>query len=103
MYNNENLILVILPRSLLGQIIAEETNGNITVYIYDASGVWDIYWYEKNLFGDIVAVYDHSGTKLITYTYDAWGNFITEYYNNGASTTAVKNPFKLGVTTMTPT
>ena len=67
MYNNENLILVILPRSLLGQIIAEKTSGNITVYIYDASGApigmqyrganysantWDIYWYEKNLFGE---------------------------------------------------
>ena len=73
MYNNEKLILVIiLPHSLLGQLMAEEINGNITVYIYDASGTpigmqyrganysantWDIYWYEKNLFGDIVAVY----------------------------------------------
>ena len=45
------------------QIIGEETNGNITLYIYDAAGspigyqyhgandaadAWDIYWYEKN-------------------------------------------------------
>ena len=50
------------------QIVAEETNGNITVYIYDASGapigfhyhaatyasgVWDAYWYEKNLQGEL--------------------------------------------------
>lgn len=90
------------------QIMAEETSGNITVYIYDASGTpigmqyrganyssskWDIYWYEKNLFGDIVAVYKHNGTKLISYTYDAWGNFTTTYHNSGASTTATNNPF----------
>ena len=70
------------------QIMAEETSGNITVYIYDASGApvgmqyhgasyadntWDVYWYEKNLFGDIVAVYDRGGTKLVSYTYDGMG------------------------------
>ena len=69
------------------QIVAEETSGNLTVYIYDATGApigfqyhaasyaegaFDTYWYEKNVFGDIVAVYDDSGTKLLTYTYDAW-------------------------------
>ncbi len=90
------------------QIMAEETSGNITVYIYDASGTpigmqyrganysantWDIYWYEKNLFGDIVAVYKHNGTKLVSYVYDAWGNFTTTYHNSGASTTATNNPF----------
>ena len=90
--------------------MAEETSGNITVYIYDASGMpigmqyrganysantWDTYWYEKNLFGDIVAVYNHSGTKLISYTYDAWGNFTTTYHNGTASTSVVaKNPFR---------
>ena len=92
------------------QIMAEETNGNITVYIYDASGTpigmqyrganysantWDTYWYEKNLFGDIVAIYNHSGTKLVSYVYDAWGNFTTTYHNGTASTSVVaKNPFK---------
>ena len=29
--------------------------------------MWDVYWYEKNLQGDIVAVYDNGGTKLISY------------------------------------
>ena len=35
---------------------------------------WDVLWYEKNIFGDVVAVYDASGTKLESYTYDAYGN-----------------------------
>ena len=44
--------------------------------------------------GDIVAVYNEAGTKLISYKYDAWGRFSTTYSNGGNSTTAVKNPFK---------
>ena len=90
------------------QIIAEETSGNITVYLYDESGlpigfqyrastyaenVWDTYFYEKNLQGDIVAVYSDTGVLLTTYVYDAWGNFSVSYSNGGASTTATKNPF----------
>ena len=61
-----------------------------------ANNVWDTFWYEKNLFGDIVAVYGNDGTKLISYTYDAWGNFTTTYHNGTTSTSVVaKNPFNL--------
>ena len=38
--------------------------------------------------------YDINGTKFVSYTYDAWGNFTTTYHNGGASTTAVNNPFR---------
>ena len=55
---------------------------------------WDVYWFEKNLQGDIVAVYSSEGTKLVQYKYDAWGNISTTYYSGGASTTATKNPFR---------
>ena len=91
-------------------LIAEETNSQILVYIYDAngapvgfkyrgvdyaSGTWDTYAYEKNLQGDIVAVYDTAtGNKLIAYKYNAWGVCTTSYYNSGSTTTATKNPFK---------
>ena len=91
------------------RIVAEETNGNVTVYLYDSEGlpigmqyraasyandVWDAYWYERNLQGDVVAVYNSAGTKLISYTYDAWGNCTATYYNGGSSTTAANNPFR---------
>ena len=91
-------------------LIAEETNSQILVYLYDAngspvgfryrgvnyaSGVWDTYGFEKNLQGDIVAVYDVStGTKFISYRYNAWGLCSTTYHNSGSTTTATKNPFK---------
>ena len=53
------------------QIIAEETSGVLTVYIYDANGLPigfirnnTNYWYEKNLQGDIVAVYSETGSLV---------------------------------------
>ena len=90
--------------------MAEETGNVYIIYVYDDAStpigmlygitndsetVWTAYWYEKNLQGDIVAVYDEAGTKLISYTYDAWGNFTTTYHNGAnASSIAAKNPFK---------
>ena len=93
------------------QIITETwTQGqSAMIYLYDAEGApvgmmyrnstypsdtFDTFWFEKNLQGDIVAVYDEDGTKLISYTYDAWGYFETEYHNGcTASSVANYNPF----------
>ncbi len=87
-------------------LVAEYTDSDTIVYIYDANDtpigfkyransyeadVWDVYWYGKNLQGDVLYVYNASGTKLISYTYNAWGNTTVSYLNGGASTTAVKN------------
>ena len=59
------------------------------MYLYDESGApiglqyrnktygtytFDTYYFEKNLQGDIIAIYTESGTKIGSYTYDAWGN-----------------------------
>ncbi len=91
------------------QIIAEEIGNELFVYMYDADGspigmqytntsytdgVFDVYWYEKNLQGDIIYVCDEAGNKVISYTYDAWGNVTATYSNGGASTSARYNPFK---------
>ena len=90
-------------------VIAEEWGNNLIIYLYDtdgspigmqyrntsyAEGAYDTYWFEKNLQGDIVAVYGETGTKLIAYTYDAWGNFSITYYNSGEYTKATYNPFR---------
>ena len=92
------------------QIIMEDMGGSLLVYLYDASGspigmqyrnriydmgAYDNFWFEKNLQGDIVAVYDEDGTKLISYAYDAWGNFTAAYHNGcTASHNANLNPFR---------
>ena len=93
-----------------GQIVAEKTDTRTIVYIYDApgtpigmmyrttsyaEGTFDVFWFEKNLQGDIIAIYNNAGTKLATYTYtDAWGNYTVSYSNGGASTGAQYNPFR---------
>ena len=62
-------------------MFAEENSaGEFILYVYDGTGAvigmqyrnytyaedeWDIYWYVKNLQGDIIAVYDDDGTRLI--------------------------------------
>ena len=90
------------------QILAEVTPSYEIMYIYDAAGapvgmqyrsftyangVYDVYFFEKNLQGDILAVYGADGTKYIEYTYDSWGSFTTTYHNGGGSTSAVNNRF----------
>ena len=55
---------------------------------------FNTYWFEKNLQGDIVAVYNENGTKLVSYTYDAWGKVTTTYHNSGAYTAAQYNSFR---------
>ena len=92
------------------QIVAEQWSDKLLVYLYDSTGMpigmmyrtesyavdqWDVFWFEKNLQGDIVAVYNSAGTKVATYTYtDAWGNHSVSYTNGGASTGAQYNPFR---------
>ena len=56
--------------------------------------MFDVYWYEKNLQGDIVAIYNHAGTKLLTYTYDAWGNFYTTNIASSVPSVVTNNPFR---------
>ena len=87
-------------------LLSEYTDTTIVVYIYDANGspigfkyrdntyasdAWDVYWYGKNLQGDIVSIYNSTGAKLVSYTYTAWGTTTKAYSNNGANTTAVHN------------
>ena len=89
------------------RIVVEEIETQTFMYLYDAEGSpigmqyapdsedFETYWFEKNLQGDIVAVYDTTGKKLISYKYDAWGNFTTYYHNDcTASDIAAKNPFR---------
>ena len=95
------------------QVLSEEWTENgvqhLLIYIYDASGApigmayrdstyssgdFDIYLFAKNIQGDILYIYDTSGTRLVTYTYDAWGKCYVTYQNGGASTAARYNPFR---------
>ena len=91
------------------QIISEQRDDKLLVFLYDESGspigmqyrtdsmsegTFYTYLFEKNLQGDIIAVYNTSGTKLISYVYDAWGNFRQTNHNiSGTNAGAQYNPF----------
>ena len=88
-------------------ILTEEWGTNFVVYLYDANGapigmryrtssmaegVFYTFWFDKNLQGDVVAVYNETGTKVLSYTYDAWGNKTTTVHNSsGANSYAQYN------------
>ena len=78
-------------------VISETTCGDTIRYYYGNGGIVGFryngqrYYYEKNLMGDIVGIYDTNGNKVGGYTYDAWGNtVITTNVNNVANV----NPFR---------
>lgn len=81
-----------------GNRILSEVNSMYGIsYFYDTTGVCGFlydnkqYFYEKNLQGDITAVYDNEGNLKAEYVYDAWGNHtITVNVDNIAAI----NPFR---------
>ena len=94
------------------RILDEEwTEGNIRhlmVYVYDASGQpigishytyngtivsENDYLLVSNIRGDIIGIYDSTGTRVVTYVYDAWGRILSTT-GTGANTIGVYNPFR---------
>jgi len=72
----------------------------LLLYIYDETGApigikyrtsayaantFDYFFFEKNLQGDIVAIYNATGEKIGSYVYDAWGNFRTTTVSGNTS------------------
>lgn len=51
-----------------------------------AQDTYDAYFYEKNIFGDVVAVYNDLGACVASYSYDAWGNHSVTRNVNGIAT-----------------
>ena len=92
------------------QIVSEAWLDRLLIYLYDESGspigmqyrtssyaadAFDTFYFEKNLQGDIIAIYTESGRKILEYTYDAWGNHsITWTYLTMETLPAGTNPFR---------
>ena len=97
------------------QVIAETWTKNnvehLLIYLYDesgsplglkyrnsyyAAGDFDSFFFEKNLQGDIVAVYDDTGALMGRYIYDAWGRCTVVCGCGGLGDVVVNtyNPFR---------
>ena len=48
---------------------------------YEVGGTPVYYFYETNIQGDIIAIYDENGAKVVGFRYNAWGSFNTDKSN----------------------
>ena len=51
-----------------------------------ARNEYDAYFYEKNFFGDVTAIYNESGSCVARYAYNAWGEHEIWQNMNGIAT-----------------
>jgi len=60
------------------QLLMESRDAERIWYVYGATGIegisyqHEIYYFDKNTLGDVVAIRDDLGNILATYEYDAW-------------------------------
>ncbi|HBL84046.1 MAG: hypothetical protein A2Y17_05590 [Clostridiales bacterium GWF2_38_85] len=64
-------------------------NGEVVSFKYDGTS----YYYGRNIQGDVKYIYNTSGTIVVEYCYDAWGNVISTT-GSLASTVGYFNPFR---------
>ena len=59
-------------------IIFEDRNGSLIYYIYNGNELIGFkynnndYYYHKNIFDDIIGIYDSNYNEIVTYEYDSW-------------------------------
>ena len=79
------------------QIIAEMYGNNFLKFYYDSTGICGFnyngtdYYYQKNIQGDILKIFDGNGTLYAEHGYDAWGKCTIKTNVNGI---AKINPFR---------
>ena len=89
------------------QIIAERYGGSLIKFYYDSTGVCGFryynkekdgdnsngtdYYYQKNIQGDILRIFDKNGNLKAEYSYDAWGKCTIKTNVNNIATI---NPFR---------
>ena len=84
----------------LGDQLVELTwGGNKLHFTYDSTGPLSVnfngteYFYVKNAQGDVTGLVNASGTRVVTYTYDAWGNPLATT-GSLAATLGAQNPLR---------
>ena len=86
------------------RVVKETTGSNSVLYYYDVYGspvafrvkngsANTDYYYYKNVQGDITAIVDSAGQKVVEYTYDAWGKVLSTT-GSLASTIGASNPYR---------
>jgi len=87
------------------KIIFEKTGNNIINYFYDINGISGlkynnmIYYYLKNVQGDIIGIINSNNEVIVKYEYDSFGNILSIKDSNGqiitdTSNIGIINPFR---------
>ena len=66
--SNKNLIALVKGNDTL--LFYYDSDGSATSFSYNGT----MYFYVKNLQGDVIRIIDLAGTEVVSYAYDAWGN-----------------------------
>ena len=74
------------------EIVYLYSDSGIVGMVYTANGTSSTYYFDRNIKGDIIGIYDTSGTKIVNYSYDAWGNCTISSSSN--LTIAKANPIR---------
>ena len=93
-YNGDKLSLLTIKNGSTTRTLrfTYDASGPVSVLV-TSGGVSSTYYYVTNLQGDVVALLNTSGTAVVEYTYDAWGNVlrITGIYKDGLG---IRNPLR---------
>lgn len=91
-YYDSNKNLIALTKGNYTLLFYYDSDGNVTSFKYNGT----MYYYVKNLQGDVTKIVDEKGKVKVEYTYDAWGNILKEKSNVNPSYATVKefNPFR---------
>ena len=87
-----------------GTLYGQKTGDESIYYLYDENGSaygfiyknlteQSYYYYEFNLQGDIIGIIDSTGTKVVEYTYGAWGDILS-VTGTLAESIGQKNPLR---------
>ena len=90
-YDDNNNLIAMMQGGVVAYFYYDSNNSVTAMSINDS-----MYYYVKNLQGDITKIVNHQGKVMVEYTYDAWGNILKEKSNVSPSYATVKdfNPFR---------
>lgn len=81
------------------KIIFEKRNNDMIYYIYNNDDLLGfkycghIYYFHKNIFDDVIGIFDENYTEIVKYEYDSWGKIINITDNSNINLSSV-DPFK---------
>jgi len=90
-YDDNNNLIAMMQGGVVAYFYYDSNNSVTAMSINDS-----MYYYVKNLQGDITMIVNHQGKVMVEYTYDVWGNILKEKSNVNPSYATVKefNPFR---------